>query len=190
MRAHYTHPLHAKLRHAIRTKPPLSKEFSSYRVLEDFPVYVISAANAARNGLQDAVRDGRMLLIRWPSGLLAQVDVREKEDKHEVARMSTGTMALELAKTAERMRSSFRTKSHTFQLRILSVPSIHLAALWGHRKAKSNIDRFIPLTENFIGLKRNHPYACRKIDSVIRQESIRLIIKWYERQQPLPPSAR
>lgn len=187
VRAHARHPLHIMPRQTDGTQSHVAdQEFGQYRVLEDLKVYTISASEAARTGLRHSKREGRILLIRWPSGLLAQVDEHERNGKHVVVRMSTGTMALELEKATKRVRQfTSRGRARGVETRILSVPSIHLVAVWRHWPAKIEKDHFVPVTGNFVGLHRRQPYSRPKIDAVVRQEAARLIIRWYERQHDI-----
>ncbi len=141
-RAHARHPLHITPHQTDGTQSHVvDEDFGRYRVLEDLKVYTISASEAARTGLRHSKCEGRTLLIRWPSGLLAQVDEHERDGKHVVARMSTGTMALELVKATKRVRQfSPRGSARGVETRILSVPSIHLVAVWRHWPARIEKD--------------------------------------------------
>jgi hypothetical protein len=154
-----------------------------YQVVESIQAYSLTLANCARTGLVDPERSGSVLLLQWRSGVLGKVEIHEKNGQPALTRVSSGALALELEKLVHRLHdSAARRRKSAAEIRILSVPGIHLLCLWKHLPKSPAKDSFIPIMRNFLGLHRGHRYSVSHVNAVISRAATERIISWYQQQ--------
>ncbi len=182
----------AHIRHTIlaesdqkRSRSRLGEhDLDRYRVLESMPTYALTIAEGARSGLKDPERNGFVLLIQWSSGLLGKVEIHEKQGQLALTRVSSGALALQLERLIRRMRGrSGRQSKSAAEIRVFSVPGIHLLCLWKHWLKNPSRDSLTPIMRNFIGLRSGQVYSRSHVNAVVGRAATEVIIAWYERQQ-------
>lgn len=158
---------------------------SSYTLTNKLRMYSGSLAVVARSGVGGLAPDGWMLLLRSVLGLPAQVELHRGQGEYKIVRVTTGGLAEELARKAGWVATprDSRRKSKAPDLRVLSVPGMHFLALWIHHPGKENLDSFLPVMKNFVGLHRRSKYGQAAVDRALRRGAMELILRWYERGQ-------
>lgn len=188
LRAH--HFEHIKAFHADReaarrkSKKKVDQGLPTHTLLAQLRVYTGLAAQLAQSGLRDVDRGGWVLLVELAGGVKGQVEVEQRRGQHVISRLITGTMADELARAVEMARRPQARKQKTrSQLRILSVPSMHLFSVWLHRPKTPAKDAFIPVTASFLGLHAGRKYARNRVEQAVGGLARKLLRRQAKRQE-------
>jgi hypothetical protein len=161
-----------------------------YTLAAKLPVYTASCGSLARHGLIELKKNGWMLLVHSATGLLAHVEVQKKQKGYVVSRVSTGALPEEVSRAVERARKSTERRARVTQLRALSIPAMHILAVWVHQPNAVERDTLIPVTANFAGLSRQREYPRRRVDQLLRKHAMAMILHWYDRLEQQPPPNR
>src|SRR5438874_1946450 len=158
----------------------------SYKVVDNLAAYSVSLARAARSGLSNAERAGTVLLVTLSSGAVALAEVHQKKGQSALTRVSSGPAVSRIERALVVLRQPLRgSGNRSVQLRLVSVPGIHLNCVWRHHAKNTARDRLVRILHNFAGLHVGKPYSRSEVDAVIEAEAGKAIIAWYERQQRL-----
>ncbi|HEX7287980.1 MAG TPA: hypothetical protein VF532_17465 [Candidatus Angelobacter sp.] len=176
---HFAHIRAAKA--AVPAKPTWQAKRPAYRILGAMRIYSTTLAPAARAGLSEMQPGGWVLLVQSAGGLLAKVEMQQRDKHHFVARMSTGTVAEDLAAAIKKEGTASKQKSQ--ELRFLSIPAMHIMAVWLHSSRNPKRDTITPISLNFAGLRPRRTYSRTTAEKALQQHATDLIVHWYERYQ-------
>lgn len=177
------HFKHIKVAHAAASR--LEQERAkprAHRVLASLKIYSADLAPVAHDGLSKLQLGGWVLLAETGPGLLAKVEVQQQNKEYRIARVTTGAVANDLDR-AVRQAQKRASRRRTQELRFLSVPPMHIMAVWSHFPKRPQSDTFTPISLNFAGLRQRRAYSRAATEKALRRHATDLIVHWYERYQ-------
>jgi hypothetical protein len=151
-------------------------------ILGVFRIFSSGLGPIARSGISEVREGGWVLLALVHPGLLAKIEVQLKGDEYLISRVVTGAVVVELNAALEKLKDRTQ-KREKEELRFLSIPAMHIMALWLHFPYHAQRDLFVPISLNFIGLQQRRTYSRSAIETVLRRHATDLILHWYERSQ-------
>ena len=177
------HFSHIRKVHSASAKTKSGPQASQAPILEaNLSVYGSDCGLLARKGLHDVQPLGWVLLLCPRPGLIAQVELQEKNKHPVITRVSTGSSVVRLKKALDRALANRRGRVD-FELRALRIPALHLFALWTHRRKNSQDDCLVATTSNFAGLLPGRIYRRTKAEALLKKRATEMILRWYERVQ-------
>lgn len=152
------------------------------RVLGLFRIYSSDMAAIARQGLGKLQAGGWVVLAQTKPGLVAKIEIQPHNKDFRVVRVATGALAEQMDFSLQKLLAR-RQRTKQPELRFLSIPSMHIMALWSHA-LKSDFMTIVSL--NFAGLKQGRIYSQAAVDRLLRRYATDLILHWYEQHQKEP----
>lgn len=153
-----------------------------HRVIASLQIYNADLAPVAHDGLSKVQPGGWVLLADASPGLLAKIEMQQRNKEYSVARVSTGAVANDLD-LAVRKAQKPASRRKTQELRFLSIPAMHIMAVWSHFPRDPQSDTLTPISLNFAGLRQRRTYSRLAAEKLLRRHAIDLIVHWYERYQ-------
>jgi hypothetical protein len=152
------------------------------RIVGLFRIYTCDMATVARQGLSDLHAGGWVVLAQTRPDLLAKIEVQPHNREFRVVRVATGALAEDMNFALQKLiaRSS-RQKAQEF--RLLSIPAMHILALWSHSPKHPERDVLSAVSLNFASFKQQRIYSRAAVDKLLRRHAADLILHWYERYQ-------
>jgi hypothetical protein len=151
-------------------------------VLGVFRIFSSGLGPIARSGISELREGGWVLLAVVNPGQLAKIEVQAKGDEYLISRVVTGAVVAELNAALEKLKDR-RQEREKEELRFLSIPAMHVMALWLHFPDHAQRDLFVPISLNFTGLQQKRTYSRSAIETLLRRHATDLILHWYERSQ-------
>jgi hypothetical protein len=177
------HLEHIKVAHATASRLQQRRaQPRAHRVFASLKIYSADLTPLARAGLSELQPGGWVLLAETGPGLLAKVEIQEREKDFSVSRVTTGAVAADLDRAVRQARKR-ASRRRTQELRFLSVPAMHIMAVWSHFPKRPLSDTFTPISLNFAGLRQRRTYSRAATEKGLRRHATDLIVHWYERYQ-------
>src|SRR5262249_835782 len=114
---------HIQAAHAAASRMEQGRAKSrAQRIIASLKIYSADLASVARAGLSELQPGGWVLLAETSPGLLAKVEMQQRNKEYSVARVSTGAVANDLDLAVRKaQKPALRRKNQ--ELRFLSVPA-------------------------------------------------------------------
>jgi hypothetical protein len=156
-----------------------------HQIRKKLDIYAATLPVAARAGLDQITSEGWILLVESAEGLCTQVEVQKTKGAYGVVRVITGPLADALARAVESAKShTARKTANAQELRILSVPALHVFGVWAHHPKRPQKDFFIATVSNFVGLRQQRKYGLAAVRRLLKRHATEMILHWYEQQEP------
>lgn len=154
----------------------------SHRVIASLKIFSADLASLAHSALTELQPGGWVLLAEASPGLLAKIEMQQRNKEYSIARVSTGAVADDLGLAVQKAQKR-GSQRKTQEIRFLSVPAMHIMAVWSHFPRNPQNDTFTPISLNFAGLRQRRTYSRAAAEKLLRRHAIDLIVHWYERYQ-------
>ena len=179
---HAPHFEHIRKIHERANAPGRSRSKAKpHQIWEKLDIYAAILPVAARAGLDQITSEGWILLVESAEGLLTQVEVQKTRGEYGVVRVITGPLADALARAVESAKSrTARKPANAQELRILSVPAMHVFGVWAHNPKRPQKDFFIATMSNFVGLRQQRRYGLAAVRRLLKRHATAMILHWYE----------
>src|SRR5262249_29494589 len=99
-----------------------------------------------------------------------------------VVRVATGALAEQMNLSLQKLLAP-RSRAKKQEIRFLSIPSMHIKALWLHLPRQPQSDLLNVVSMNFAGLKQGRIYSRAAVEKLLSRHATDLILNWYEQQQ-------
>lgn len=143
------------------------------------PIYVAQLHQLARTGLANLEPSGFLLLVRSPLEQHLLVEVGKPNRKPPAIRVVSGDSVNSLQRALTTLAALPKQKHSS--VRILRVPSLHLYAVWCLTPSAQQKSQCVPFTANFAGLKIGRRYSAGRLEKILQNAAMRIILLWYER---------
>ena len=177
------HFKHIKVAHAAASRLEQGRaKPRAHRVFVSLKIYSTDLAPVARAGLRELQPGGWVLLAETGPDLLTKIEVQQRNKEYRVARVTTGAVADDLDRAVHQAQKR-ASRRRPQELRFLSIPAMHIMAVWAHIPKHPQDDTFTPISLNFAGLRQRRVYSRAATEKALRRHATDLIVHWYERYQ-------
>ena len=152
-----------------KRKLPEAAALVDHSVLMEAPIWSLPLRRLQATGLQKPTHAGWFVLFQWDSGLTGLAEVRRGRRSFKLRSVSTGGLPLAVKRAHRLLRRANPGFNSPSEFRVLRVPALYFFALWLHFPSKGSQDYFVPVMENFIGLKLGKKYTRKPIEQVLKK---------------------
>jgi hypothetical protein len=152
-----------------KKKLPEGAALVDHSVSMEAPIWSLSLRRLQAKGLQKPTHAGWLVLFQWDSGLTGLAEVRRVRRSCKLRSVSTGGLPLAVKRAHSLLRRASRGSKVPSEFRVLRVPALYFFAVWLHFPSQRSRDYFVPVMENFIGLKLGKKYARQPIQQVLKK---------------------
>jgi hypothetical protein len=153
-----------------------------HRILGLFRIYTSDMTTVARQGLGKLRAGGWVVLAQTERELMAKIEIQPHNKDFRVVRVATGALAEEMNFSLQKLLAR-QSRQKTQELRFLTLPAMHILALWKHLPTHPERDLLSVVSLNFAGLQQRRIYSRAAVDRLLRRHATVLILQWYERSQ-------